>query len=263
MKMLYTHRLHLTVDGFNTLAIQAQVEFIRPRVRGHVAATNSDKANTSRRQDRLGIRVADVGFVAEDSSTLSQHDGQFMNGRQILLGGRQQVKTDWDTFRGANQVQTPAEKLFALGGTIATKGFAAYFLAARGPRSFAHRQGHTVNDKGFPSGIDFRYQVDDPNQPFPQRVQASVKPRHAQPTHIAQANHQAQGPFMVVLKILGRYHPHRQYLRCAANSASIVRKSIGFQHIIYHNICRYNIPVVHVVPSSYGCLATPILTKAA
>jgi len=81
--------------------------------------------------------------------------------------------------------------------------------------------------------------------------------------HVAQAYHQAQGPFMMVLKILGGYHAQRQYLRCRAAGSFIIGKSIGFQHVIDPNLARYHISVVHVLPSSKGGLATPILTRAA
>ena len=139
--MLHTHRLQLTINSFNAPTIQAQVVVIGPSVRRHVATAHRHKTNASRRENRVGVRVRDVAFVAKDASPFGQNEGQFMDRRQILLGSRQQVKTDWNTVWGTNQVQAPTEELFLLGRAVAAKGFATHLLATRSPRSFAHRQG--------------------------------------------------------------------------------------------------------------------------
>src|SRR5436309_9419666 len=187
MKRLHSHGLQLTIKGVNRPTIQAPVVLVGPRVRGHVARPHGHKTKARRGEKGVRVRVRNITFVAKDGSALGQTHSQFMNRRQILLGSRPQVKTQRNTVRGTKQVQAPAEELFVLGGAIATKGFATYLLAARGPRSFAPRQRHTVDDKGFSLGIDFCYQADDPIQPLWQRVPASVKARHAQPTYVAQA----------------------------------------------------------------------------
>src|SRR5258708_22637437 len=132
MKMLHPHRLQLAIDSFNTLAIKAQVKLVSTRVGCHVAATNGHKTNTTSRQNGSGIGVRDVALVSKHRRTIGQDKSQFMNGGQVLLGGRQEVKIDRDALRRANQMQAPAKELFAFGCTIATIGFATYLLAARG-----------------------------------------------------------------------------------------------------------------------------------
>src|SRR5271157_455935 len=114
MKVLDTHCLQLTVHGFNPLAIQAQIILVGPRIRRHIAATDGDKANASSRENSGGSWVRDVAFITKDGGTFRQAKGQFVDGRQILLRRRQQVKTDRDSVRRTNQVQAPAKELLLL-----------------------------------------------------------------------------------------------------------------------------------------------------
>src|SRR5258706_5082160 len=259
MKMLHSHGLQLTIDRFNAPSVMPQVVVISPRVRGHIATADSNKAYLSSRENGVSIRVRNVAFVAKDSGAIWQADGQFMNGGQILFRSRQQVKTDRNTVERTNQVQAPAKELFLLGGTITTECFAAHLLAARGPRSLAHWQGHTIDNERLALCEQVSQKVDDAVQPVSQRVQASVEPRHTQTMHIPQARHHTQRTLMMVLKILRCYHAHCQYLRPSAAGSTIVLKAVCFQNIINHYIRRYNIRVVHVAHSFNGCVVTPIL----
>src|SRR5258708_4746421 len=263
MKMLHSHRLELTIDGFNAPSVVPQVVVVSPRVRGHVLTADSDKAYPGGGENGVGIRVRDVAFVAKDGGTLWQADCQFMNRGQILFRSRQEVKTDRNTVERTNQVQAPAKELFLFGGTIATKRFPAQLLTTRGTRPLAYRQGHTVDNEGLVLCKQVGQDADDALQPVSQRVQTSVKTRHTRTMHISQACHDAQRPLMMVLKILRRHHAHRQYLRCCAAGSTIIRETVGFQHIINHYIRRYNIRVVHAAPSFDGGLVTPILTSSA
>lgn len=139
MKLLHTHGLPLTIDGFNPFPIATQVILISPGVGCHVATANRYKAHAGLGENRGGIGVRDVAFVAKDGSPLGQADSQTVDGRQILLSGRQQVKADRHTVRRTNQVQAPAEELLLFRRTLATKCLPAHLLAARGPRPLAHR----------------------------------------------------------------------------------------------------------------------------
>src|SRR5690242_13986702 len=111
VKMLHSHGLQLTIDCFNAPAVIAQVVVVSPRVRGHVATADSDKAYPGRRENGFSIRVRDIAFVAKDSGAIWQGNSQFMNRGQILFGGRQQVETDRNTFHRTDQMQPPAEEL--------------------------------------------------------------------------------------------------------------------------------------------------------
>lgn len=64
---------------------------------------------------------------------------------QVVRRSGQQVKGHRNALSGANQVQAPAEKLLALGGTIAAEFSTAYLATA--PRTLTHRQRHTVDEK--------------------------------------------------------------------------------------------------------------------
>src|ERR1051326_2357158 len=151
-------------------------------------------------------------------------------------------------------MQAVAKELFPFSRAIATKGLATHLLAAAGSRPFADWQRHTIDNKDFPLSADFCYQAQQTHQPPSQSVQTAVEARHTQPMHVAQAAHDTQGPFMMILEILSRNHAHCQYFRCCAADSHIILKSERFQHTINHHKRRYNIRVLHVASSLTGCL---------
>ena len=158
-----------------------QIVRIRLGVGSHVGATDGNKTHACRCENRAGIGITNVAFVAKDRGAFRQSGGQFMNRGQILLAGSQEVKTDGNAFWGTNQMQTVATELFPLGGTMATEGFPTHLLATRGPRSFTDGQRHIVDDEGFALSENLTEYVQNPAQPVSQCVQAPVEARHTQP----------------------------------------------------------------------------------
>jgi hypothetical protein len=132
VQMLNPHRLQLAVERFNPFARVPQILIVRPSVGGHVLTPHRHQPHPGRREDTGSIKVRTVAFVAEDGRPRWQDHRQFMNRSQIVIGSRQQVKADWDTVGGTDQMQAPTEELLVLGGAVAAEGFVPHFLAAAG-----------------------------------------------------------------------------------------------------------------------------------
>lgn len=75
------HLLNLRVAGFNTLATLLQLHFINPLQRCHVLPPGRDQAHSRLKLDALGIRLANVAFVAKQLCHRRQHKCQVMHGR--------------------------------------------------------------------------------------------------------------------------------------------------------------------------------------
>lgn len=70
-----------------------------------------------------------------------QMGGEFMNRGQVMVGGRQHLKSDW---LGTDQMQFPAEITPFLAHTI---DFAAHFFTAHRSYPLVDRHRHTIQDK--------------------------------------------------------------------------------------------------------------------
>ncbi len=186
-----------------------------------------------------------------------------MHRGQIMVGGRQQVKTDGNPFRRTHQMQPPAEELLVFGGTVTAEFPSPHFLAAPSTHALTDGQRQTVNDEGFSMSKHLPNQSDHPVEPFAQCVQLPVEARDAQAVDVTQRHQQAQRTLMMVLKIFGCDHCHCQDLRRMSACSAVIFEAPRFQNVINHHIRRYNVGVVHVALSLLGCVVTPILASSA
>src|SRR4051794_34171199 len=186
-----------------------------------------------------------------------------MHRGQIMISGRQHLKTDWNTLGATDQMQAPTKEFLVFGSAVAAELASSHFAAAAGTNAFADRQRQAVNDEGLSLTEQFSNQADDPQEPIVQAVQLTIEARDTQATDIAQTNQQAQGALMMLLKVFCRQDRNRQGFCCVSRCSAIILKVPGFQNIIDHPIGRYNIGVVHVGYSLDESRGTSILASSA
>src|SRR5438874_5589896 len=123
------------------MPIVTQFDFIeKPFVRLHIGPPHRDETYPGLRQHAGFISRAIVGFIAKQSRARRQNDRQFVYRRQIVKGGRHQLKTDWDAVWCADQVQAPAKELLLFGSAVATVFASTHLFTA--PRPHAATDGY-------------------------------------------------------------------------------------------------------------------------
>src|SRR5262245_44210984 len=98
----------------------SQLDLIeKPGVRLHVGTAHWDEPHLRVVQDAGLIRRTVIRFITEQARTCRQMYRQFVDRRQIVKRGWQQLKADWHATRCADQMQAPAKELLLVGGAIA------------------------------------------------------------------------------------------------------------------------------------------------
>lgn len=255
----YALGLELTDPGFDfsvlsefraRLQAGEAEERILERMLDHFRAGNLLKARGRQRTDSTAI-VAAIR-VLNRLELVGETMRQLVN---VLAN----VAPDW-----VKQVMLPAwSERYIRPGTIAQIVVALDFATTLGTHSFAHRNGHRVNDKHVAGRHHLVQQADDEQQNVLQAMQAPIEPRYTQFGQVTCLLQHTQRSFMMILKVLGCHNRYCQNLSATDVGTAIIGMPHHLQNIIDDHITRYNIGGVHGVPSANVGVVTSILPSTA